>query len=139
MPIGMQTMPLDSLHNRVLVTESLPIWINGEGEKSFSFADAGKQKSETADPFRLSVEYSSNPVWYAVQSLPYLVEYPHECSEQVFSRLYANAISTKLVRDNPGIEQVIKIWEGSQPDALQSNLFKNESLKAIAIRESPTP
>ncbi|MEJ7661767.1 MAG: hypothetical protein WKG07_20390 [Hymenobacter sp.] len=35
---------------------------------------------------------TANPAWYAVQSLPYLMEYPYECSEQVFSRLYANLV-----------------------------------------------
>ena len=33
----------------------------------------------------------SQPAWYAVMALPYLMEYPYECSEQTFNRLYANA------------------------------------------------
>ena len=39
---------------------------------------------------------TSNPAWYAVQALPYLMEYPYECNEQTFSRYYANALASHI-------------------------------------------
>ena len=44
----------------------------------------------------LTVQVASNPAWYAVLALPYLMEYPYECSEQIFNRFYANALARHL-------------------------------------------
>ena len=41
----------------------------------------------------LTVEYTSNPAWYAVQALPYLMEYPYDCAEQTWNRYYANSLA----------------------------------------------
>ena len=46
------------------------------------------------------------PAWYAVMALPYLMEYPHECSEQVFNRLYANALARHIAQKDPKVRRV---------------------------------
>ena len=56
----------------------------------------------------LTVEYTTNPAWYAVQALPYLMEYPYECAEQTFNRYYANALATKIVNSSPKIKAFLK-------------------------------
>ena len=78
---------------------------------------------------------SSNPVWYAIQSLPYLMEYPHACSEQMFSKYYANTLASFVANSNPKIQAVFDAWKTS--DALLSSLEKNEELKSIIIQETP--
>ncbi len=67
--------------------------------------------------------------------MPYLMEFPHECSEQIFSRYYANSLAAYLMNSNPEIESVFKRWVSS--DALISNLEKNPELKSIIIQETP--
>ena len=81
------------------------------------------------------MEITSNPAWYAVQSLPYLMEYPFECNEQTFSRYYANALASHIANSNPRIREVFNQWKNS--DALISNLEKNQELKSILIAETP--
>jgi hypothetical protein len=85
----------------------------------------------------LTLEYTSNPAWYAVQALPYLMEYPYECSEQLFSRYYANALASHIAHSNPKIKRVFDAWKNYTPDALLSNLEKNEELKALILEETP--
>ena len=64
------SMPV--LTNRMLVTESLPINMKGSGTKNFSFEKLLKSAgSESLQHQSLTVEYSSNPAWYAVLALPY--------------------------------------------------------------------
>ncbi|MBT3740929.1 MAG: alpha-2-macroglobulin, partial [Polaribacter sp.] len=81
---------LPILTNKMLVTETLPIWVRSNQTKTFTFDKLKKNTSSTLKNHKLTLEMSSNPVWYAVQSLPYLMEYPHACSEQMFSKYYAN-------------------------------------------------
>ncbi len=124
------------LTSRIFITESVPLWIRGPGERKFAF-DRLKEigKSETFDPYRLTVQVASNPSWYAVQALPYLIEFPFECSEQVFNRLYANSLAGHIANSDPKIRKVFDQWRGT--DALKSNLEKNQQLKSVMLEETP--
>jgi uncharacterized protein YfaS (alpha-2-macroglobulin family) len=129
---------LPVLSNRMLVTESLPLPMKGTGTKSFSFEKLLKSGTSTSIRHeRLTLEYTANPAWYAVQALPYLMEYPYECAEQVFSRFYANSLGAKICRETPAISRVFEQWKSQSPEALQSNLEKNQELKALLLEETP--
>ncbi|MCF6280097.1 MAG: carboxypeptidase-like regulatory domain-containing protein [Flavobacteriaceae bacterium] len=139
---------LPVLSNRVLVTETLPMWVKSNETKTFTLdklasTSLSHQTSTRLDSaqrptlshHKLTLEITSNPAWYAVQSLPYLMEYPYECAEQTFSRYYANALATHIANSNPRIQEVFKQWRNS--DALLSNLEKNQELKSLIIQETP--
>ena len=126
---------LPVLTNRMLVTESLPLWIKSGEKKDFQLTKLAQTTSATRTNHALTLEITSNPVWYAVQALPYLMEYPYECAEQTFSRYYANALGAYIANSNPKIKEVFSRWKDS--DALISNLEKNEDLKSLIIQETP--
>ncbi|MEI9955224.1 MAG: hypothetical protein WDM90_02715 [Ferruginibacter sp.] len=67
------------------------------------------------------MEYTSNPAWYAVQALPYLMEYPYECAEQTFNRYYANSLATYISNSMPKIKTIFEKWKTVDTAALQSN------------------
>ncbi|MDD5508390.1 MAG: hypothetical protein PHD25_08705, partial [Bacteroidales bacterium] len=130
------TLPV--LTNRMLVTETMPLPIKGNQTRQFHFTKLLESgNSPTLKNHRLTLEYSSNPAWYAVQALPYLMEYPYECSEQLFSRYYANTLASHIANSNPKIRRVFDAWKNFTPDALLSNLEKNQELKALILEETP--
>lgn len=126
---------LPVLTNRMLVTETLPMWIRSNKSKSFTLDKLKTITSPTLKHHKLTLEMTSNPAWYAVQALPYLMEYPYDCNEQTFSRYYANALASHIANSNPRIQEVFNQWKNT--DALISNLEKNEELKSILIQETP--
>lgn len=126
---------LPVLSNRMLVTETLPMWIRSNETKTFTLDKLKDNTSTTLTNHKLTLEMTSNPAWYAVQALPYLMEYPYDCNEQTFSRYYANALAQHIVKSNPKIEAVFNQWKSS--DALLSNLEKNQELKSLLIQETP--
>ncbi|OJV17648.1 MAG: alpha-2-macroglobulin [Dyadobacter sp. 50-39] len=129
---------LPVLPNRMLVTESLPIYSRGNGERNFMFEKLkNSEKSATLTHQSVTVEFTSNPSWYAIQALPYLMEFPWECAEQTWSRYYANAIAGSIVRSSPRIAQVFSRWKGLDTATLKSNLNKNQELKALLLEETP--
>jgi hypothetical protein len=77
----------------------------------------------------------SQPAWYAVMALPYLMKFPHECTEQTFNRLYANALARFIANSDPKIRRVFDQWKGTP--ALDSPLEKNQDLKSVMIEETP--
>ncbi len=126
---------LPVLSNRMLVTETLPMWLRSNQTKTFTLDKLKDNTSTSLKNHKLTLEVTSNPAWYAVQALPYLMEYPYECSEQTFSRYYANALASHIANSNPRIQEVFKQWASS--DALLSNLEKNQELKSMIIEETP--
>lgn len=126
---------LPVLSNRMLVTETLPMWIRSNESKTFTLDKLQNVTSTTLSHHNLTLEITSNPAWYAVQALPYLMEYPYDCNEQIFSRYYANALASHIANSNPRIQEVFNQWKNT--DALISNLEKNEELKSILIQETP--
>lgn len=126
---------LPVLSNRMLVTETLPMWIKTNETKTFALDKLKTNTSTTLKHHKLSLEVTSNPAWYAVQALPYLIEYPYDCNEQTFSRYYANALASYIANSNPKIQAIFNQW--ASQDVLLSNLEKNEELKSLLIQETP--
>ena len=141
---------LPVLTNKQLVVETMALPIRGNQEKTFLFKSAdvlaaekeGKKGVELPQPLTNGIsnktftfEFTSNPAWYAIQSLPYLMEYPYDCTEQIFSKYYANSLATNLVNSYPKIKKVFDSWKGTA--AMKSNLSKNEELKTALLSETP--
>ncbi|MEI7731372.1 MAG: alpha-2-macroglobulin family protein [Verrucomicrobiota bacterium] len=127
---------LPVLSRRILVTESLPLPVRGPATKKFEFTKLLKSgKSDTLQHQSLTVQMVSQPAWYAVMALPYLMEYPYECSEQTFNRLYANALARSIATQDPKIHRIFELWRNTP--ALDSPLEKNQDLKSVLIEETP--
>jgi uncharacterized protein YfaS (alpha-2-macroglobulin family) len=132
---------LPVLSRRIFVTESLPLPIRGKvggGEvvKKFEFTKLlNSGKSSTLQNESLTVQMVSQPAWYAVLALPYLMEFPYECSEQTFNRLYANALARHIANSDPKIRRVFDLWKNTP--ALDSPMEKNQDLKSVMIEETP--
>lgn len=126
---------LPILPNRMLVTESVPFLVRAGEERTITMDHFVNTTSKTLKHQNFALEYTSNPSWYALQALPYLMEFPHECAEQTFSRMYANSLSREVLNSNPVIKEIFESWKGD--GVLQSALEKNEDLKSILIAETP--
>ena len=126
---------LPVLSNRTLVTESIPLFVRSEETRTFEFDNLKQNNSPTLTNHKFTIEYTSNPAWYAIQALPYLMEFEHECSEQIFSRIYANSLGSHIVTSEPKIADVFNSWK--KDSVLISNLEKNEELKNLILSETP--
>jgi hypothetical protein len=127
---------LPVLSRRILVQESLPLPIRGPETKEFQFTKLLESgQSTTLRHQSLTVQMVSQPAWYAVMALPYLMEYPYECSEQVFNRLYANTLASYIANSDPKIRRIFDQWKATP--TLESPLEKNEDLKSVALEETP--
>ncbi|MFZ1704019.1 MAG: MG2 domain-containing protein [Saprospiraceae bacterium] len=125
------------LTNKLLVTETLPMYVHGQQKKDFTFTSFLQNNSKTKLDNRYTLEYASHPIWFAVQALPYLTEQGYECTEHIINRYFANQISSKIASSNPRISQIFDQWRLVEKDALLSKLSTNEALKSALIEETP--
>ncbi len=128
---------LPVLTDKVLVTESLPLWASKAGTKTFTLEKLKSNTSTTLRNQSLKLEYTPNPARYAVQALPYLMEFPHECAEQTFSRYYANRLAAHIVEERPAVKKIFEEWKKAGPEAFASKLEKNQDLKNVLLAETP--
>jgi TonB-dependent SusC/RagA subfamily outer membrane receptor len=127
------TLPV--MTNRMLVTESRALWVRSGETQTATMDKLANTTSSTRENHQLVFEYTSNPSWYAIKSLPYLMEFEHECSEQTFSRYYSNAVAAHILNGNPQVKKVFDSWMENEVSA--SNLEKNEELKSIILNHTP--
>ena len=129
------------LTNRVLVTETLPMYVNARGHKKYRFTKLMNQQRKaspsTLTNFRYTVEFTSNPAWYAIQALPYLSEPSNKSASNLFRAFFANSLSGWIVNSTPGIKAVFNSWKINSPDAFLSALQKNRELKNTVLEETP--
>lgn len=123
---------LPVLKNAILITESQPVWLKAKDTKIITF-DALTNTSNTKENHKISINLVTNPIWSAIESLPYLMEYEHDCAEQTFSKLFANSISEKIMNQNPKIKTLLENWKQNPT----SKLKMNEEMKSVLLSETP--
>ena len=127
---------LPVLSSEIFMTQTLPITVKADTEKTFDFEAIANPDSHERD-YSLTLNFSTNPVWYAVQALPYLANVSTNRAETAFYVFYANTLSSYIADHIPNLLNYIKKWQIETPDALLSQLEKDQDLKAIMLQETP--
>lgn len=124
--------------NRMMVTETMPLPINGNESKKFEFSPlTSTDKSDSQVYHKLTLEFTSNPAWYALQALPWLGSRENENSDQLFNRYYVNSLAAYIANSSPKLKNVFDTWRSSSPESFLSQLEKNQELKTLLLNETP--
>lgn len=124
------------LPDKVLVTESFPFYVRDEKDMHLNLDKINRLADQT-DTHQLSLEFSANPVWYAIQALPSLSELSGENAIDNYIAWYVSTLTAKIIAENPKIQAVFKQIQITDADTWQSALLKNQELKNILIEETP--
>ncbi|MCX8080663.1 MAG: MG2 domain-containing protein [Bacteroidia bacterium] len=127
---------LPVLPNRLVLTESYPFTVRDNKPFAVNFKKPLENNSASLIHKNFTLEYCPEPIWYAIQSMPYLMEYPYECAEQTFSRFYANSVSAFIMKKYPSISKAIQAWD-LEKETTTSLLERNPELKQILLEETP--
>ena len=127
-----KTLPV--LSRRQLVTETVPFFITRQGRKTFSL-ERLRQNSKSLVSCKM--QFTPTPRWNVVLALPYLTQYPYDCHEQLFSKLYANSLSAYILRTHPNLKTLLNDCRENHPEALDSKLRQNEELMQVLLAETP--
>ncbi len=129
---------LPVLPDKELITETLPMTVRANQTKSFSLENLLKNGSNVTSQ-SLTVEFSPNPAWYAVQALPTLSVSENDNAIDYFTAYYVNTLAGYIANSNPKLATVFDQWKLSTQgrNALLSNLEKNKELKTMLLEETP--
>ncbi len=130
-----QTVPV--LSSRMQVVQSLSLFNNGNEKRSFNFGELSEPRSRTMDNEQLILEYSSNPIWYAIQSLPSIIRTTDISNIGMIYSLMGAAITRNIVERNPEIGQMLEEWRNIEPTAWEKQAEQNADLTQTLENETP--
>ena len=132
-----QILPV--LSDKEYVTETLPMPIRGKEERIFSLGDLFNHHSKTATDRSLTIEYTANPAWYAIQALPSLGTPEDDNAISWVTAYYANSLASFIMNSQPRIKMIVDSWQlnGGTKETFLSNLQRNQEVKNILLSESP--
>ena len=127
---------LPVLSNREYVTKTVPITQHEAGTKAI---DLTKLFPQGTDQQKLTIEYTNNPAWLMVQSLPTLGQPAEHSAIDQAAAYYSNILAKYLLDQSPQTKQVFEQWKQEQGSetSLQAQLAKDEELKDIILQETP--
>ena len=123
---------LSQLH---FLTDTYPFSLSTQN--SITPEELSLREVERPNQDELTLEITTNPLWYVVQALPNyaLPQKPNALSW--FNYYFIHAMASDIVKTNPEIQEVFKQWQKLSPEELKSELFQNPELKKVMIEETP--
>jgi hypothetical protein len=130
---------LPVLSDKEYIAETLAMPVRGEETRTFSLDSLFNGNSRTATDRRLTVEFTGNPAWYAVQALPVLSEPSTDNAISWATAFYANTLAGYIANSQPRIKTVFDNWRlsGGIKETFLSRLEQNQDVKNILLGESP--
>ena len=130
---------LPVLSNKQYVIESVSMPIRGNQTRTFSLESLFNHHHKSASQKRLTVEFTGNPAWYAVQALPSVSTPLHDNAIDWAISYYVNTLASHISNSQPRIQQVFNRWKNTEAakETFISQLQKNADLKEVLLNESP--
>ena len=112
---------LPVLSNKQRLTESVLLDVNGTGTHTFSLESLFNGHSKTVSRPEMWIEFTGNPMWYAIQALKVVSLPENDNALSWASAYYANALLGHLAEAEPRIADSLKV-EGLEGKLLDAKL-----------------
>lgn len=113
---------------------ALPFSLKGKGIHTIEISPLFDGISRNARATRLTVEYTANPLWYAVRALPCISEPKQKDAVSIATAFYAASLEQTMARLFP---EITKAAAQSGDTLVENALLRNEDLRNIVLGETP--
>ncbi|HVT61301.1 MAG TPA: MG2 domain-containing protein [Thermoanaerobaculia bacterium] len=100
--------PLPLLPSRIHLAQSRFVALHGRETRTMKFADLERGGDPTRINEQLVVTLDAQLFYSVLAAVPYLVEYPYECTEQTLNRFLSTAILTSLFDRYPAVGRMAR-------------------------------
>jgi uncharacterized protein YfaS (alpha-2-macroglobulin family) len=98
--------PLPVLPSRLHLAQSRFAALHGQERKTLRFDDLARGGDPTRIDERLVVTVDGQLLYSALEALPFLIDYPYECTEQTLNRFLSTGILSRLFDRQPAIARM---------------------------------
>lgn len=124
------------LSTEVFMTQTFSLIAKGNEKKDYNFNFENEGERNHA----ITLNFSKNPTWYAVQALPYLNNDNEKYAETAFHRYFTNSVARHIaasLKDSPEMKRLLESLNDDSANAAMSELEKSQELKEILLNETP--
>jgi uncharacterized protein YfaS (alpha-2-macroglobulin family) len=123
------------LPGRMQLAQSRFAALRGGDRRTLSFADMPKTDDPTRVDEQLVVTVDGQLFYSVLSALPYLVNYPYECTEQTLNRFLSTGIVSSVFRDYPSVAAMA--LEMSKRDSRLEPWDAADPNRRMALEETP--
>lgn len=127
--------PVPVLPSRLHLTQSRFVTLKDKDSRTMTFADLAKNDDSTRVTEQLVVTLDAQLFYTVLKALPYLIEYPYECTEQTLNRFLSTGIAASLFAQYPAIAKMAK--EFSQRKTPLDPFAQSDPNRKLTLEESP--
>jgi len=118
--------PLPVLPGRMHLVQSRFVTLRGGERRTLSFPEMARSDDPTRIDDQLVVTVDAQLFYSVLNALPYLIDYPYECTEQTLNRYLSTAIVTSLFDRYPAVAEMARsmasrktrypAWDANDPN-----------------------
>src|SRR6185369_9425410 len=127
--------PVPVLPGRMQLAQSRFAALRGGERRTLTFEDMAKGGDPTRVDEQLVVTVDAQLFYSVLNALPYLVNYPYECTEQTLNRFVSTGIVSSLYRDYPAVAKMAE--EMAKRDAPLESWAAPDPARRMALEETP--
>ena len=127
--------PVPVLPGRMQLAQSRFAALRGGERRALSFADMARSDDPSRIDEQLVVTIDGQLFYSVLSALPYLVNYPYECTEQTLNRFLSTGIVSSVFRDYPAVAAMAQ--ELSERDTQLEPWAGDDPNRRMALEETP--
>ena len=127
--------PVPVLPGRMQLSQSRFVALQEGERRTMTFADMGKSDDPSRIDEQLVVTVDAQLFYSVLNALPYLVNYPYECTEQTMNRFVSTGIVSSLYRDYPAVAKMAE--EMSKRETPLESWAAPDPARRMTLEETP--
>ena len=127
--------PIPVLPGRMHLAQSRFTVLKDKMRRELTFEDMAKNDDPSLIHEQLVVTLDAQLFYSVLSALPYLVNYPYECTEQTLNRFLSTGILTSMYEDFPAVAKMAKDF--SKRDTRLERFDAPDPNRKMALEETP--
>ena len=128
---------LPVLEDKEWLTQTLPFVVSHAGDTVIHLDGLFQNHHSDASRRNLTVEYTANPLWYAVTALPSVLEPSTDDAQSLSAAYYASTLATRLSSLYPQLKNAVDLWLYESGEELGGSLSMQEEPAGVVSDETP--
>lgn len=129
--------PLPLLPSRMRLMQSRFVTLRDQAKRTMTFEDLAKDDDPTRQNEQMVVTIDGQLFYGVLKSLPYLVEYPYECTEQTLNRFVSTAIVSSVFHEFPAVGKMAKALAAQRGNRQLETFQETDPNRKMTLEESP--
>ncbi len=127
--------PVPILPGRMHLTQSRFVTLRGEDRRELTFEDLARDDDPSRVDDRLIVTLDAQLFYGVLGAMPYLVEYPYECTEQTLNRFLSTGIVSSVFESYPAVAAMAE--KLATRDTRLETWNRDDPNRSMTLEETP--